>query len=57
MKRVHFCTTCKIFTLKDRCPKGHKTTIVEPPKYSLTDKYGDYRRKTKIPDLKKKGLI
>ena len=29
----------------------------KPPKYSPEDKYGEYRRQTKEPEWKKKGLV
>ncbi|MGC8610692.1 MAG: RNA-protein complex protein Nop10 [Thermoplasmata archaeon] len=39
------CLKCNIYTLKDKCPKcGEETVYVYPPKFSLEDKYGKYRR-------------
>ncbi len=39
------CPKCKIYTLKDFCPKcGEKTINPHPPKYSPLDKWGKYRR-------------
>ncbi|MDR0911551.1 MAG: RNA-protein complex protein Nop10 [Methanobrevibacter sp.] len=45
MKR---CNACMIYTLKDLCPKcGGDLNVIYPPKYSIEDKYGKYRRKFK----------
>ena len=42
------CPTCKIYTLKDQCPKcGGATLMPMPAKYSPEDRYGAYRRKLK----------
>ena len=44
--------------MKDTCPKCNaKTHLAKPPKYSLKDKYAEYRRKVKQEELKKKGLL
>lgn len=44
--------------MKDTCPKcSAKTNLAKPPKYSLEDKYGKYRREVKKEELKKKGLL
>ena len=34
-----------------------KTIIKDPPKYSQNDKYGEYRRKVKEEEYKKKGYF
>ncbi|WP_423792654.1 RNA-protein complex protein Nop10 [Methanocaldococcus indicus] len=42
------CFSCGTYTLKDICPKcGEKTSIVKPPKFSLEDRWGKYRRMLK----------
>lgn len=39
------CRSCGEYTLKDSCPYcGEGVGEVYPPKYSLEDKYGKYRR-------------
>jgi len=39
------CPNCKIYTLKEICPKcGGKTYMPIPPKFSPEDPYGKYRR-------------
>jgi H/ACA ribonucleoprotein complex subunit 3 len=49
-KLLRKCAVCGRYTLKrDVCPYcGGKLTMPYPPKFSPTDKYGDYRRKYKI---------
>jgi len=43
--RIKKCPKCKIYTLKDNCPKcGEKTVYISPPRFSPLDKYGKYRR-------------
>ncbi|WP_456373138.1 RNA-protein complex protein Nop10 [Methanocaldococcus sp.] len=42
------CLKCGTYTLKDVCPKcGEKTIIPKPPKFSLEDRWGKYRRMLK----------
>ena len=44
--------------MKDICPECVRKTInPKPPKFSLDDKFGVYRRKAKYNMLKKEGLI
>ena len=46
--KMHKCKSCNIYTLKDTCPKcGGAINVIYPPKYSIEDKYGKYRRKLK----------
>ncbi len=55
---IHRCTSCNAYTLKETCGTcGAKTILPRPPKYSPEDKYSEYRRKVRIPELKKEGLI
>ncbi|KZX16789.1 RNA-protein complex protein Nop10 [Methanobrevibacter curvatus] len=45
MKR---CNICMIYTIEETCPKcGGSLNVIYPPKYSIEDKYGKYRRKLK----------
>jgi len=47
--RMKKCPSCKIYTLKEVCPKCNgKTVSPEPPKYSPENKYGRYRRLLKL---------
>lgn len=42
---MHKCKICGEYTLKDSCQYCEgEITIVYPPKYSVGDKYGKYRR-------------
>lgn len=45
MKHILKCPKCGKYTLKKKCCE--KTIKVGPAKYSVEDKYGDYRRKAK----------
>ncbi|HIP84169.1 MAG TPA: RNA-protein complex protein Nop10 [Methanothermococcus okinawensis] len=46
--RIKKCPKCKRYTLKDICSIcGEKTVTVKPPKFSLEDRYGKYRRMLK----------
>jgi H/ACA ribonucleoprotein complex subunit 3 len=47
------CKSCGIYTMENKCPKCNgDLNVIYPPKYSIEDKYGKYRRK-----LKKELLI
>jgi len=42
------CTNCRLYTLKDLCPKcGLGTIMPIPARYSPQDSYGEYRRRLK----------
>ena len=42
------CSSCKMYTLKDTCPKcEEKTNSVHPAKFSPDDKYLKYRIRDK----------
>jgi len=57
MKHILKCPKCHHYTLKETCPQCQtKTLSPKPPKFSPQDKYGQYRRKEKKPELKEKGL-
>ncbi len=52
-EHLYKCSSCKIYTLKKECPACGKAALLpRPPKFSLQDKYAEYRRKAK-----KEGLI
>lgn len=58
MKRILYCPKDDLFTLTEKCPTcGGVTTTTQPPKYSVDDKYADYRRKAKEPSRKEAGLL
>ncbi|MDD5253821.1 MAG: RNA-protein complex protein Nop10 [Candidatus Nanoarchaeia archaeon] len=42
------CGSCNLYTLEKKCPKCNKETQSnKPARYSIEDKYGEYRRKAK----------
>ena len=42
---MHKCPDCGIYTLEDKCPKCKgELKVIYPPKFSIEDKYGKYRR-------------
>ncbi|RUM33124.1 MAG: RNA-protein complex protein Nop10 [Archaeoglobus sp.] len=44
--RIKKCKKCGRYTLRDVCPEcGEKTIMPIPPKFSLEDPYGKYRRR------------
>ncbi len=56
MKRILKCTSCNTYTLQEtHCETA--TIQPKPPKFSLDDKYAQYRRETKKADLEKRNLI
>ncbi len=53
MYKLKKCINCEKYTLKEICPYcKSKTKRPRPPKFSLEDKYGKYRRKIKYKDAK-----
>ncbi|MDY6864365.1 MAG: RNA-protein complex protein Nop10 [Halobacteriota archaeon] len=46
--RLKRCDICNLYTLKDVCPKccGYLSNP-SPPRFSIEDKYGEYRRRMK----------
>jgi len=58
MKHILKCKSCGTYTIKSVCPECGKEAVTPvPAKYSPDDKYGKYRRKVKLPLLKKAELI
>lgn len=41
--------------MKEKC--CGRTISIKPPKFSIEDVYGKYRREAKFENLKKEGLI
>ena len=51
--KMNKCPECGIYTLKDACPKcGGQLKVIYPPKFSVEDKYGKYRRILKKESMK-----
>jgi H/ACA ribonucleoprotein complex subunit 3 len=57
MKSIMKCPSCEKYTMKDLCSCGCKVTTPKPAKFSVEDKYGNYRRKAKLETFRKEGLI
>jgi H/ACA ribonucleoprotein complex subunit 3 len=58
MKHILKCKKCGGYTLKEICPLcGSSAITIRPPKFSLEDKFGAYRRKAKFEILKKRDLV
>lgn len=58
MKKIKICPKEKTYTLKDKCPKcGATTLITAPPKFSVDDKYANYRRQAKEKGRTEAGLL
>jgi len=46
--KMRRCNSCNLYTIKDVCPNCNgDLNVIYPPKYSIEDKYGKYRRKLK----------
>ena len=43
--------------MKEICVCGGKSSTPKPAKFSIEDKYGDYRRKAKLDFFKQEKLI
>ncbi|MBT3408565.1 ribosome biogenesis protein [Candidatus Woesearchaeota archaeon] len=56
-KSINKCHECNIYSIKDSCPNcNNKISEEKPGKFSVEDKYGEYRRKAKKEILKEKNL-
>jgi|TARA_Y100000310_G_scaffold240719_1_gene244602 rRNA maturation protein Nop10 len=43
--------------MKEVCDCGNKTLLTRPLKFTPDDKFGSYRRKAKIDEYSKRGLL
>ena len=57
MKSILKCSNCGKYTMKEICTCNGKAITPKPGKFSPEDKYAQYRRKAKIDDFKRRGLI
>lgn len=57
MRNILKCNNCGKYTMHDVCVCGKKALTPKPAKFSIEDKYGSYRRKAKLKNFKKEGLI
>lgn len=45
------CSSCGIYTLKDKCPKCDLPTVMPiPARYSPSDRFGKYRRAMRLTE-------
>jgi len=52
------CENCRAYTLRDVCGKCKQAAVLSrPAKFSIDDKYADYRRKAKFNMLKNRGWL
>ncbi len=57
VEKLHFCSPCSRYTIEEKCPLcQNETHYPKPPKFSLNDKYGVYRREVKKKKLIERGL-
>lgn len=57
MRHIFKCTNCNKYTMKEICDCGNKTITPRPLKYAPNDKLGQYRRKAKLDEYAKRGLL
>ncbi len=57
MKRIFKCTKCNKYTMKETCDCGNKTLLSRPLKYTPNDKFAVYRRKAKLGEYARRGLL
>ena len=51
MSSIHYCKKCSLYTLEEYCEKcGEKTISNKPPKFSIEDRWGYYRRCSKLKE-------
>ena len=57
MKAIMKCQKCHKYTMNDTCECGGNTLTPKPAKFSVEDKYAQYRRKAKLETFKSEGLL
>ncbi|MBI1935245.1 ribosome biogenesis protein [Candidatus Woesearchaeota archaeon] len=57
MKHILKCAKCGIYTMKDICSCGNAAASPRPMKYSPNDRFMAYRRKSKLEEYFKRGLV
>ncbi|MBS3139591.1 ribosome biogenesis protein [Candidatus Woesearchaeota archaeon] len=55
-KHIMKCSGCGNYTMNMNCNCGRECFLPRPPKFSVEDKYGDYRRIFRRAELKQSGL-
>jgi H/ACA ribonucleoprotein complex subunit 3 len=57
MMHILKCQSCGKYTLKEQCSCGAAAVHPKPAKFSVDDKYADYRRQAKKRELEEKGFL
>jgi len=57
MRHIFKCSSCNKYTMKETCSCGNKTLFSRPVKYTPNDKFSSYKRKAKIEQYVKRGLL
>ena len=58
MKHILKCKECGRYTMSEKCTAcGGNAVNPKPPKFSIEDKIGKYRRQAKRETLIKEGLL
>ena len=57
MRHILKCAECGKYSMSETCACGGKTSAAKPLKFSLEDRFSSYRRKAKLDDYSKRGLI
>jgi len=53
-RKIRYCRACGRYTMSHKCPGcGEETLIAGPPRFSPEDRFGEYRRRAKIEQMKK----
>jgi len=56
-KHIFKCANCSKYTMKEVCACGSRTLVSRPLKYTPDDRFAPYKRKAKLEDYMKRGLI
>ena len=57
MREILKCGKCGKYTMKDICECGGNALTPKPAKFSVEDKYAEYRRKAKLEIFRSGGLL
>ena len=57
MKHIFKCNNCSKYTMKETCDCGNRTLLARLMKYTPDDKFSSYRRKAKLGEYAKRGLL
>lgn len=57
MRHIYKCSSCNKYTMKEVCACGNGTLLARPLKYTPDDRMAIYRRKAKLEEYGRRGLI